>query len=118
MIDIAESIKVIADSCKIKIQSCAEDFDLSGISIPMGSCIDHEHVNSLFGLDLKYKKDPHQRPKCMCHSSVDIGAYNTCGYRCIYCYANSSFDSAAANLRKFDIGSASLYNRPGETIIE
>lgn len=38
-----------------------------------------------YGLDLRPSR---QRPLCRCVAGVDIGAYDTCGNGCLYCYAN------------------------------
>jgi hypothetical protein len=106
---LAADLKEIAGSHGFEIQSCAEDIDLSSSGIIPGKCIDNELINVLFDLNLPYKKDPHQRKRCLCTRSVDIGAYDTCGYRCVYCYANSSFEKAAVSLRNLDANSSSLY---------
>lgn len=44
-------------------------------------------------------RDHGQREFCGCAMSKDIGEYNTCVHRCDYCYANTSKEAAAANLR-------------------
>lgn len=42
-------------------------------------------------------RDKGQRLACGCIRSKDIGEYNTCPHRCLYCYANTSPDSASRN---------------------
>lgn len=99
-VEIASKLKDIADPHDITIQSCAEDIDIASAGIQSGACIDKALINRLFGLDISCGKDPHQRERCLCAGSVDIGAYNTCGYRCVYCYANTSFTVALDNLKR------------------
>lgn len=57
-------------------------------------------------------KDKGQRLNCGCIMSKDIGRYDTCGHRCIYCYANSSPEAAAGNHLKYLIS-----DRRGESIL-
>lgn len=47
-----------------------------------------------------HKKDPGQRPLCGCIAAKDIGEYNTCPHACVYCYANTSPETARANWRR------------------
>jgi hypothetical protein len=108
-LEIASRMRRVADDHKMTIQSCAEDIDLTPAGIAAGSCIDGDLVTRICGTDLSLEKDPHQRALCLCAKSVDIGAYNTCGYRCIYCYANTSFATALDNIRRFDHNNESLY---------
>ncbi len=49
----------------------------------------------------KKLKDKGQRESCGCIISKDIGQYDTCGHRCIYCYANSSPQVADINYHKY-----------------
>jgi DNA repair photolyase len=107
-----KELKEISDSYGFTIHSCAEEHELKLYQINPGRCIDNDLLNRLFGLSLPHRKDVAQREKCLCDTSVDIGAYNTCGYRCIYCYANSSFDSAASHLRIFSQNAVSLSPAP------
>lgn len=105
----ASSFKEISESCGMEIQSCAEEIDLSAAGIMPGACIDSGCINEIFKLEIPCKKDPGQRKKCLCSQSVDIGAYNTCGYRCLYCYANTDFKKSHENLKNIDNGGSSLY---------
>jgi hypothetical protein len=72
---------------KLTIASCCEKVLLTQYGITRNKCIDETLINELFNLNIKYKKDKGQRRECNCTQSRDIGAYNTCGHGCIYCYA-------------------------------
>ncbi len=73
----------------IIVQTCAEKVDLTEFGIGHGSCIDGNRLERLTGKGLSgLKKDAGQRKDCGCVESADIGAYNTCGHGCVYCYAN------------------------------
>lgn len=88
------------------LATCAEAIDLSEYGIEHNRCIDPVLIarlspddavlqNFLYGA----KSDSGQRKACGCILSKDIGAYNTCPHCCLYCYANTSPTSAAANYR-------------------
>ncbi len=89
----------MAACANMRIQSCAEEVDLRPYGIPPGRCIDNERIRRLFGIEVPGRKDPHQRPQCGCVVSRDIGAYNTCPYGCLYCYATADVETALHKLR-------------------
>jgi len=97
-----------ARAAGMEIVSCAEEADLLPYGIAHGKCIDDEYIARTFGLRLKLKKDPSQRPACGCVASKDIGMYDTCPFGCQYCYATSSFDTARRNHAAHDPQSAAL----------
>lgn len=104
----------IAQERRIRLLSCGDDQLVDG-SISKARCIDvnhlwnvvdsHERLTAL--RDLKVKSS---RKGCGCYESVDIGAYNTCGHGCVYCYANADPDKALENLRYSCAGRESLNN--------
>jgi DNA repair photolyase len=73
----------IAKSYKTKIQSCAEEKKL--FPIKNGACIDPKILN----IKKEFKKDINQRHQCLCVKSRDIGKYDTCIFKCNYCYASN-----------------------------
>jgi hypothetical protein len=52
-------------------------------------------------VNLDLKPSP-TRQDCGCAESADIGAYDTCPYGCVYCYANNSRDVALRRMRAHD----------------
>jgi hypothetical protein len=87
MLEIAEIISRIAAEYRLPVFSCAEEINLSRAGIGHSSCIDQRKIEQLIGGRISARKDPGQRPACGCIESVDIGAYDTCGNGCTYCYA-------------------------------
>ena len=85
--EIARNFGVIAKLYHMQIQSCGEPYDLSDYGITNDSCINEVMMYELTG-QIKNGKHSKNRKDCHCMESVDIGAYNTCSHRCLYCYAN------------------------------
>ncbi len=99
ILKLSEAFAQISISKGIKLQTCAENFDLTDFGITRGKCIDDDLISKITGKQIIIPEDRNQRESCLCASSVDIGAYNTCTHRCIYCYANFNHDLA---IRKFN----------------
>lgn len=77
----------IARAAGLDVRSCGLSRDLTFLGVRPGKCIDDELIASVFGIRVKGRKDPGQRPTCRCVESRDIGTYGTCLHGCTYCYA-------------------------------
>jgi hypothetical protein len=103
------ALRGTADEHGITVVSCAERFPLERAGIMPGACVDGELINRLFGVAAAFRKDPGQRKLCRCTVSRDIGMYDTCTFRCVYCYATKSFRTSHGRLYAHDASSPSLF---------
>lgn len=108
---IAEEFSAIARSCKLTLNTCAEEIDLSSYQIGHAHCIDSRLIEQLLGCSMEVKKDKNQRPACGCAESIDLGHYNTCKNGCIYCYANHSSQLLRQNSFMYEQTSPLLCSR-------
>ena len=84
---LAEELSDLAAGSGIKMYACCSD-QLVGEKVEKARCIDADLLHFLFGNDAtRYRRRP-SRSSCGCSESTDIGRYNTCLHRCVYCYAN------------------------------
>lgn len=88
MREIAQKLSEIALAYGIKIDTCAEQIDLSMYGIDHAHCIDQVIFEEILDCTLNIGKDKNQRQECGCVASIDVGVYNTCPNGCLYCYAN------------------------------
>jgi len=97
-----------AKQFRMEITSCSDSNGLSRLGIPPGKCIDDNYIKKIFGISMPERKDTSQREKCHCITSRDIGIYDTCLYRCAYCYANRNFNLSIKNYNSHNPESPSL----------
>jgi DNA repair photolyase len=105
---IAQDLSQIAMQNNLKIDTCAEDIDLSDLNIGHARCIDDKLIEEIIGCPLNVGKDKAQRLECGCVESIDIGMYNTCLNGCKYCYANLSENTVKKNSKVHDANSPLL----------
>ena len=98
---IAENFSSIANDNDLIIESCAEQIDLERFGINHGKCIDNELIEKITGYKLSVGRD-NQRNTCDCIKCIDIGEYNTCMHKCLYCYANINKEAAFKNYKLHD----------------
>jgi len=117
---IAASFSAIATSNNISLNTCSEKIDLQQYGIGHAKCIDPAIFERITGNKYAYTKDPNQRSECGCAPSIDIGAYNCCHNRCLYCYANYNKAVIPSNTAKHDPDSPMLIGNilPDDRITE
>lgn len=113
VLEIAQDLSILAKQFGLTLETCSESLDLTRFGIKAGKCIDDALISRIVGEQFDIGKDPNQRLECGCVSSIDIGAYNTCSHRCIYCYANFSPSVVQNNQKQHDPKSPLLLGQIG-----
>ncbi|MDH4162296.1 MAG: DUF1848 domain-containing protein [Nitrospirota bacterium] len=88
----AERLAQRAETYGIRLLACCNDHLLSD-RIGKARCVDGRRLSLLFSTSLETRAAA-SRKGCGCTRSVDIGAYDTCGHGCLYCYANRDQEKA------------------------
>lgn len=112
----------IAGKFGMTIRPCAEGDELTLYGADCSGCMTvntfetalHVHLN------VPKRKTNQRNGQCACLLGVDIGAYDTCGHLCKYCYANSNTELVKANMKKHNPMSPFLLGEsmPGDVIHE
>lgn len=111
---LVEKLCDIADGYGMTLYSCCND-QLIDNRVKKAHCIDLDTVSRLRpNLSLSLKKAP-TRQDCGCIEATDIGAYDTCTFGCIYCYATNSRSAAIKRMETHEPSDTALW-RP-QTLI-
>ena len=110
----------IAGQYGMTLRPCAEGNELSEFGADCSGCMTVAMYEQALGCRLKTPRQPGARKECACWLGGDIGAYNTCGHLCRYCYANYDPETVRANRKLHDPESPLLIGhlRPGDTVRE
>ncbi len=98
----------IAASCGMTLRPCAEGDELEPFGADCGGCMTVAMYEQAIHCRLKVPKKAPARRECACYLGGDIGAYNTCGHLCRYCYANYDPDTVRRNMALHDPASPLL----------
>ena len=83
----------------ITIKTCAEGDELAPYGADCSGCMTISTFEKAIGCALKSPKQSKGRKECTCYLGADIGAYNTCGHLCKYCYANYDTETVKRNMK-------------------
>lgn len=101
-IQITEELVKIAKDFGMTIRPCGDSRHLTKTGADCSGCMTQKTFETAIGQNLNLPPNPNNRKECACYITGDIGAYNTCGHLCRYCYANSDPQLVAQNMRRHD----------------
>ena len=101
----------IGRACGMTIRPCAEGDELAAWGADCSGCMTLADYERAAGARLAVPAHSPARAACACYLGGDIGAYNTCGHLCRYCYANADPAAVRANMRLHDPASPLLVGR-------
>ena len=112
----------IAGKFGMTIRPCAEGDELTLYGADCSGCMTVNTFETALHvhLDVPKRKTNQRNGQCACLLGVDIGAYDTCGHLCKYCYANSNTRLVKENMKKHNPMSPFLIGEsmPGDVIHE
>ena len=97
------------------LRPCAEGKDLEQFGADCSGCQTVVVLENALGKSLKIPKKNSARKECACFLNGDIGAYNSCGHLCRYCYANASAELVRQNMKAHNPASPLLIGELQET---
>ena len=92
----------IARAYGMTLRPCAEGNELAQFGADCNGCMTIATYEKALHQRLKAPVKPAARKECACYLGGDIGAYNTCGHQCRYCYANYDAETVRKNVTAHD----------------
>ena len=102
----------LAGSCGMTVRPCGEGSELAEYGADCSGCMTTAMYERAVGSRMRFPAFVPARESCACYLSCDIGAYNTCGHLCRYCYANHDERAVRENMISHDPASPLLIGRP------
>lgn len=101
-IRLAKAFVEIGSRYGITIKACGEGIELADYGVDCSGCMTQEVYERALDCGLNVPRTKGARTECGCLLGGDIGAYNTCGHMCRYCYANYDEKTVRDNMRNHD----------------
>lgn len=121
-IAIGKELIHIARKYKMTIRPCAEGNELAEYGADCSGCMTVDTFETALHQNLHVPaiRKNQRNGECACLLGVDIGAYDTCGHLCRYCYANANAALVRENMKRHDPDSPFLLgsHMPGDVIHE
>ncbi len=89
----------IAGRYGMVLRPCAEGQELAQFGADCSGCQTVQVLEKAAGVKFKIPKKNAARKECSCFLNGDIGAYNSCGHLCRYCYANANPQAVLENMK-------------------
>lgn len=105
---LAQYFQQTASRHGMKVHVCMENASLSRFGVDTSGCFTQQLLERATHVTLNPPFMQRARPGCACLLSADIGAYNTCGHFCRYCYANYDKETVMRNMSLHDANSPLL----------
>ncbi len=86
----------------LTIKPCGEAKELEKTGADCSGCMTQKIFEASVGRNLILPANPGNRAECACYITGDIGAYNTCGHFCRYCYANADRAAVKSSMKQHD----------------
>lgn len=92
----------IAKGYGMVVKPCGEGQFLSEYGADCSGCMTVATYEKAIGQRLIVPNKKPARKECACYLSGDIGAYDSCGHLCRYCYANNDIEAVKRNMKLND----------------
>lgn len=92
----------IAGEHGMTVKPCGEGDFLAPYGADCAGCMTVKTYEQAVHKKLVVPSFSPNRAECACYIACDIGAYDTCGHLCRYCYANNDVEQVKRNLKLHD----------------
>lgn len=117
--ELGEAFSVSAAKHGFHLNTCLEGNDMAIFGMDCSGCMTREKLEKAFHEELIVPSGKSAvREGCACLLGNDIGAYNSCGHGCRYCYANENQTVVRQNMQNHDPESPFLigHSMPGDIL--